>query len=279
MGSIVEHYQEIHRTLEQQLFRALQDYLVEQGRLLPDGFDRSEVWQILDIACGTGQWVRDVANKFPDIEVVGLDINAEAIDIAHILTNTGRIENAAFMVGDMLRMMEIQDNSFDVVHARFLAPVVQTRLWPAVLQELLRVCRPGGKIIWTEATFPATNSPACFQWCELMQQALVQSGYTPIVTRYMERLLGDVSCCNIQRSETCIDISAETAFNKRIYRDAALLLSLIQPFLSHKNVASTEKIDRICREAIIDLYDDSFRGQWVLVTVTCEKRMSHKFPL
>ncbi|MEO8971870.1 MAG: class I SAM-dependent methyltransferase [Ktedonobacteraceae bacterium] len=267
MSKVIEHYEEIHRTLEQQLFRALQEYLLEQGQLLPDGFDRSDVWQILDVACGTGQWVRDVANKYPDIEVVGLDINAEAINIAHILTNTWRIENAAFTVGDMQRMVEIQDNSFDVVHARFLAPVVQTRLWPAVMQELLRVCRPGGKLVWTEATFPATNSPACFQWCELMQQAIVQSGYTPIVTRYMEQLLSDVNCRNIQRSETCIDISAGTAFNTCIYRDAATLLSLIQPFLSRKNVASTEKIDRICREAIIDLYDESFRGQWVLVTM------------
>lgn len=271
MSKILEHYEEIHRTLEQQLFRALQDYLSEQGQLLPDGFDRSDVWQILDVACGTGQWVRDVANKFPDIEVVGLDSNAEAINFAHILTNTGRIGNAAFMLGDMHQMVEIPDSSFDVVHARFLAPVVQTRLWPAILQELLRVCRPGGKIVWTEATFPATNSPACFQWCELMQQAITQSGYTPNVTRHMERLLGDVNCCHVQRIEICIDISAGTVFNTRIYHDAAELLSLIQPFLSRKNVASTEKIDRICGEAIIDLYDDSFRGQWVLVTAVCEK--------
>ncbi len=143
--------------------------------------------------------------------------------------------------------------------------------WPAVLQELLRVCRPGGTIIWTETTFPTTNSPACRQWCEFMHAAIVQSGYTPDVTPYMERLLSDINYYHIQRSETCIDISAGTAFNERIYRHAATLLSLLQPLLLHKNVASMEKMNNLCRNTIIDLYKESFRGQWVLVTITCEK--------
>lgn len=271
MHRMIEHAQEIHHTLEQQVFRALQDYVLEQGRLLPIDFDRSHVWHMLDVACSTGQWVRDVARTYPDIEVVGLDTNIEAIDFAQMLAHTGRIENAVFIPGNMFAMKEIQDNSFDVVHARFLALTMQTHLWPAVLQELLRVCRPGGKIIWSETTFPTTNSSACRQWCELMQSAITQSGYTPNVTPYMERLLSDIYCCHIRRSETCIDISAGTAFNERIYRDAAALLSLLQPFLSHKNVASTEKIDNLCHEAIIDLYGESFCGQWVLVTMTCEK--------
>lgn len=271
MHRTITYTQEIQHTLEQQLFRALQDYLVEQGQLLPTSFDRSDVWHILDIACGTGQWVRDVARTYPDIEVVGLDTNTGSIEYAQMLADTGHIENAMFLPGNMFAMTEILDNSFDVVHARFLALSVQTHLWPAVLQELLRVCRPGGQLIWMEATFPTTNSPSYLQWCALMQSAIIQSGYTSNVTPYMERLLNDSNCRHIRRSETCIDISEGTAFNERIYRDAATLLSLLQPFLSRKNVASTEKLADLCQEAIIDLYKASFRGQWVLVTMTCEK--------
>lgn len=273
MSSIVEHYKEIHNTLELKLFRTLQEYLAAAGQILPAGFDLSDVQRMLDVACGSGKWVLDVAQKYPNSYVIGIDNNKLAIDFANILTNTYRIENAAFLMGDMHNMEKMRDEGFDVVHAPFLAPAVQTQFWPAVLQELLRVCRPGGKIIWTEATFPTTNSRACSHWCELMTRAITQSGYTPNVTGYMERLLSDVHCSNLQRIETCIDISAGTALNTRIYQDIAELLYLIMPFLSDKKVAREQQKDDICREAVIDLYDEIFRGQWTLVTVTGEKSL------
>lgn len=271
MHRVIEHSWDIQSTLEQQLFRALQDYLVEQRRLLPDNFDRSEVWRMLDVACGTGQWVRDVARSYPDIEVVGLDSNVEVIGYARMLATTSRLENAAFVPGDMFAMREIRDNCFDVVHARFLALAVQTRLWPVVLQELVRVCRPGGTIIWTEATFPTTNSRACCQWCALTQEAITRSGYTANVTSYMERLVNDTGCCHVQRRETSIDIAAGSAFNQRTYRDVVTLLSLLEPFLASVHGCNGEQITDLCRDAIIDLYDEAFKGEWVLKTVTCEK--------
>ncbi len=271
MPRTMAHSQEIYHTLELQVFRALQDYLVEQGELLPVGFDRSNVWQMLDVACGTGQWVREVAWMYPDIEVVGLDTSAEAIAYAQMLAHTSHIDNAVFLQGNMFAMNELQDNSFDLVHARFLALSVQIHLWPVVLQELHRVCRPGGTIIWTETTFPTTGNPGCHQWCELMQEVIVQFGYTPNVTPYMQRLLNDTGCCRVQKRETSLDISASSPFNQRIYRDLVALLTLLEPVLASAHSPGRERITNISRDAIIDLYDESFQGEWALTTVMCEK--------
>jgi ubiquinone/menaquinone biosynthesis C-methylase UbiE len=141
--------------LELWLLMQLQAYLFKERLLLPVEVDLSKVWQILDVACGSGQWVRDVATWSPDMTVVGLDRQEQVMEQARYRSRIWRLDNTSFLVGDMHHMDAIEDDSFDLVHARFLSPVVAPRQWPALLQECLRVCHGGGTLVWTEAGFPS----------------------------------------------------------------------------------------------------------------------------
>jgi ubiquinone/menaquinone biosynthesis C-methylase UbiE len=68
---------------------------------------------ILDIGCGTGQWAMDMAEKYPDCEVMG-------VDLSPIQPTTVPI-NLTFIVDDVERQWIFGENKFDFIHIRNLA--------------------------------------------------------------------------------------------------------------------------------------------------------------
>src|SRR5579875_840647 len=53
-----------------------QDQLLTKGigGLLPAQIDPAQIHDVLDIGCGPGGWVRDVAFTYPEMEVTGFDL-------------------------------------------------------------------------------------------------------------------------------------------------------------------------------------------------------------
>ncbi len=98
---------------------------------------------ILDVACGTVRWCAEMATLFPEANVVGLDVTPP--DPAGVAAM--RLDNFAFVQGNMLEGLPFPNNSFDFVHQRLVIVALPTDQWVGQLQELLRVTRPGG---WVE---------------------------------------------------------------------------------------------------------------------------------
>ncbi len=47
--------------------------------------DLSTVHRVLDVACGPGGWALDLAQQYPDIQVVGVDIDEGMIEYANTM--------------------------------------------------------------------------------------------------------------------------------------------------------------------------------------------------
>ncbi|HLJ36497.1 MAG TPA: class I SAM-dependent methyltransferase, partial [Ktedonobacteraceae bacterium] len=258
----------MHSVLEMWLCMKVQTFLYEQGLMLPLEVDLTHVWTMLDVACGSGQWVRDMATWSPDMTIVGVDRQLEMIEQARYLSDIWRPGNTSFLVGNMYHMTEIEDESFDLVHARFLAPAVAPQAWPFLLHECMRVCRVGGRFVWTEASFPTTNSAACQQWWSWMKQAMTRLGNTPDVTPFMARLFSDVNSENSERMhqiEKVLDMSANAPLHERMYRHIPALLLHTKPFLLKYDVADEQAIDALCQQMVLDLYSDTFEATWTLI--------------
>jgi ubiquinone/menaquinone biosynthesis C-methylase UbiE len=88
--------------------------------LIRDSFDLSEVHDILDIACGPGSWVLDVAFEYAKKRVMGIDLSRLVIEYTRAQARVQGLDNASFKVMDALKPLELPDNSFDLVNARFL---------------------------------------------------------------------------------------------------------------------------------------------------------------
>src|SRR5215469_8612245 len=57
--------------------------------------------RILDLACGPGDWVLDVASRYPTSEVVGVDISHAMIDYARVNAQVCKVPNVSFQLANM----------------------------------------------------------------------------------------------------------------------------------------------------------------------------------
>jgi ubiquinone/menaquinone biosynthesis C-methylase UbiE len=100
----------------------------------------------LDIGAGTGSLTLAAAQRWPTARIVGLDASAGMLSVARHRVATerqsddpGRYE---WIAADAARM-PLGGTSFDLVTSSFMLQLVDDR--PAVLGEVLRVLRPGGR--------------------------------------------------------------------------------------------------------------------------------------
>src|SRR2546423_1391051 len=105
---------------------------------------------ILDLACGPGGWVLDVAFDHPDIEVAGVDISHTMIDYAYARARTQQRPNATFGIMDINQPLDFSDHSFDLVNARFINGVLRRETWKPFIAECTRILRPDGVLRLTE---------------------------------------------------------------------------------------------------------------------------------
>jgi ubiquinone/menaquinone biosynthesis C-methylase UbiE len=117
--------------------------------IMADLLRRSGLWSladldILDVGCGTGSELRRMTTMGADpARLTGLDLMPARIEEARKVLPTARFE-----VGSG-HELPFPDASFDVV-SQFVvfSSVVHPGLRAAIAAEMVRVARPGGRIIW-----------------------------------------------------------------------------------------------------------------------------------
>jgi len=124
---------------------------------------------LLDLCCGGGHWVVDMAREFPGVQVTGVDLSAPQ--------QHDWPANAHFVEADIAIQLPFEDNLFDLVHMRTV-PSLPNR--QPILQEIGRVLRPSGYVIFgePEASFSGKTgrrTPALIE----ADMLLAQTSHTP----------------------------------------------------------------------------------------------------
>jgi len=255
--------------------------LLSQDRFITKGMgglfsersnDFSGIQRILDVACGPGGWVLEVAFAHPEIEVVGFDISQAMIDYANAQAQVQGLDNARFQVMNMLKPLDFPDGSFDLVNARFIN-FLPASAWPKLLQEFRRITRPGGFIRLTESEWwYFTNSPALENLNSMIIRALKAQGSFSHSGRFtgvlpmLGRFLLDAGCIDIKYVSHAIDFSVGTEAYEGFRRDAATVFKLFQPFIIRMGVATQEEMDQVYEQMLLEMMQDDFRGLMLPLT-------------
>lgn len=101
-----------------------------------------EPQRMLDVGCGPGVIVQALAEAYPESEVCGLDASADRL--AEGQRRCEHIPNVRWCQSNAMSMV-LPSASFDLVFSRFLFEYLPHR--DQALQEMIRVCRPGGLIV------------------------------------------------------------------------------------------------------------------------------------
>ena len=109
---------------------------------------------VLDVGCGTGVLTRQIASNLssPEACVVGLDAAPKMIEVAR--RHGAGLPHLRFDVG-VAETLDYRDASFDCAVSTFFFHHIDAELKRRSLAELVRVLKPGGKLVIVDVDTPS----------------------------------------------------------------------------------------------------------------------------
>jgi ubiquinone/menaquinone biosynthesis C-methylase UbiE len=236
------------------------------GGLFPDDLDLASIHTILDIACGPGEWVCNVAFEHPDIDVTGIDLSRSSIQYARARAQVQRLDNVSFRTMDATKSLDFPDGSFDFVNARFLVGFMSPTDWPRLLQECMRIMRPGGVLRLTEAEgWGMTSSTALdaihemgLRAMRLAGRSFFQAGPYVGIVPMLARFLRDTGYRNIKQRAYLIDWSAGTRDYQGWTQNIKVAAYLLQPFVIQMGLTTAEAFEKLYQQALEEMASADF---------------------
>ena len=239
------------------------------GGLFPERLDLTQIHDILDIGCGPGGWVLDVAREYPEKQVVGIDISTLMIEYARYQG----LNNISFRVMNALEPLDFRDSSFDMVNIRFISGFMPPVVWSRLMQECLRIMRPGGVVRLTEPEYPLSNSLMVEKLGALLTKAMQVAGqsFSPDgrhagITPMLGRFLRDAGCQDIQKAAYVLDSSMGTEEHLSQYQNTMVFLTLIQPFIIKMELITQEEVDQLYQRALTEMMSDEYCSLWYFLS-------------
>jgi hypothetical protein len=142
----------------------------------------------------------EMAALFPHARVVGLDLVPPPEDANPLGQGLDvRPTNYIFSVGNILEGLPFAPGSFDIVHQRLLITAIPRDRWPSIIQELVRVTRPGGWVELAECGSATDGGPGYMglwqSWIDFLNTRNVD--FT--IGRHIGQMLGNGGLVTVQQ--------------------------------------------------------------------------------
>ena len=128
------------------LFR---DHTQEIARALFPGAGPAAGTHVLELGCGPGFYACRLSQEYPQIQATGVDLSRRLIARAQSRAASRSLHNCTFAHGDA-HSLPTESNSVDAIVVSRLFLIVRHR--EAVLREMYRVLKPGGRCFIAEPT-------------------------------------------------------------------------------------------------------------------------------
>ena len=253
-------------------------FIKKTAQPLPEQADVSPIHRVLDIASGSGEWAIATAQAYPHMQVVGIDSDAPMVESARAQAKTRGVDNVQFTLMNPFQTLDMPDGFFDLVNARFITGFIPAEAWPKVLQEYLRVTRPGGCIRLTEGELPISSNPAFANIGGMISQALFMTGrsFSPegrllSSTPALQRLLQDAGCQDTQQVVFLTNFSTGMEAHADLTQDFSRTYRVVQPFLLHAGVTTQEEVEHLYQQMQGEMHSDDFGAVGFYLTVWGKK--------
>ena len=147
--TIAPRYDFLNRLLSLGIDRRWRTFAVRQLQI-PEG------GKVLDVATGTGDVALEIASRTPEsVRIVGEDFTQGMLAIGKEKIKATPFQNRIFLVNAPCEAIPHPDHTFDGVTIAFGIRNVIDR--PAGLREMLRVLKPGGRVVILEFSNPQSR--------------------------------------------------------------------------------------------------------------------------
>ncbi|KAG1491939.1 hypothetical protein G6F52_006833 [Rhizopus delemar] len=168
-----------------------------------DALDFEKGVSVLDIGCGSGVWIMDMINDYPNSTYHGCDI-------VDVVNKSMKLDQFTFNHGNVAKGLPYADNTFDFVHMRLLVYALRKDEWPVAIKEAIRVVKPGGilQLVEGEPRLPKDTSCAYYKFTEAINNVGYMRGQNPRVILEIEELVAANDNIKVLQSDArCSDMS------------------------------------------------------------------------
>ncbi|RHZ83291.1 hypothetical protein Glove_97g89 [Diversispora epigaea] len=195
--------------------------------------------KVLDIGCGAGSWMFEMASNYPNTQFTGLDISP-------IQPTEIKPQNANFIKANLLNGLPFENETYDYIFQRFLFSAIPKDSWHDVINEMIRVLKPGGYLELVEAIpIPFQMGPVTSQYFnaagKMLQLRNLDSQVAYKLQSYFEQ---HENLENITEEKNRITYGPETGkLGQAGVENSKLLLIHIKPFLLEEMKMTSEEFD------------------------------------
>jgi ubiquinone/menaquinone biosynthesis C-methylase UbiE len=107
---------------------------------------RGDFESVLDMGCGFGKCSFPIAERFPNAQVVGIDLSAPCLKLATVTAQSMALKNIRFAQRDALRS-GYPDGTFDLVTSTQLLHELPVEENERLFAESFRLLAPGGRVM------------------------------------------------------------------------------------------------------------------------------------
>ncbi len=212
---------------------------------------------ILDVGAGTGRWAMEMAQYFPDANVIGVDVTPPPADRENASLGAGldvRPDNYAFVQGNILNGLPFADGSFDFVHQRLLLFAIPKESWPAITRELVRVTRPGGWIELVETGPQQNGGPAMDKIVEWITVASNKRGVDPLLGPHIGGFLQGAGVANVTAKAITLPVGNYGGrVGKLAETDVFGVVGGVKALVVSQGITTAEAYDEAMAQARADL--------------------------
>ena len=158
-GYLSAHSAEVYDLGVELLFRGMADVMRRQvippiTRFVHQRREAASRLRVLDVACGTGRTLRQLATAHPTLRFHGVDLSPYYVQAARrLLADVGEVSLAV----ENAERLPYADGTFDVVTSVYLFHELPRNARRRVVGELARVLRPGGLLVIEDSAQPSDS--------------------------------------------------------------------------------------------------------------------------
>jgi ubiquinone/menaquinone biosynthesis C-methylase UbiE len=187
-GYFSDHSAEVYELGVELLFRGTADVMRRQiippvTRAIRAAGGASRV-RLLDVACGTGRTLHQLAVAHPALRLYGVDLSPAYVRLAR--RRLADVGEAALAV-ENAEALPFADGAFDVVTSVYLFHELPRNTRRAVAREMLRVVRPGGLVVLEDSAQLAESAEIASAL-----RAFPEEFHEPFYADYLEDDLAEV---------------------------------------------------------------------------------------
>ncbi|KAG1443829.1 hypothetical protein G6F56_010529 [Rhizopus delemar] len=188
----------------------------------------------LDLGCGPGTWLMDVATEYPGGQFYG-------VDLYNIFPHNIRPANVNFKCHDALEGLPYPDNTFDLVNMRMLFIALKKNEWPIVYKEVYRVLKPGGFIQACECNTLETGNEFIINVGKGFRQNMTDRDQDPFIGHNLDTILKELDFNILEFEPKKIFFGNPDALSKEFVWNIVKIMKNTQPLLEESMGCNAEQ--------------------------------------